>query len=72
MNDDVVFVYPGIVPIKLLSKLESAGLRTTTDVHYAIRRGTLTSLPGIGKATERKVLQYYTATKSRILDKNVT
>lgn len=53
-------VYPGIVPIKVLSALARAGVPTTKQVHQHIMDGTLESLKGIGPKMAAKVLRYYT------------
>ncbi len=60
MSNEMKLIYPGIVPIRILSRLGRAGIHTDKEVHEQIRAGTLRQLPGIGKAYERDILHYYT------------
>ena len=68
MLDALLLVRPGIVPIKLLTRLERADVHTTDQVHQHIRSGTLQTLPGIGSRTECEILKYYTRKAVAIYD----
>jgi hypothetical protein len=56
---DRILIHPGIVPIRVLSKLTRVGVHTTAQVHEHIRNGTLQTLPGIGPKWEWKIIYYY-------------
>lgn len=60
MTGEYRLIRPGLVPIRILGWLASAGIHATCEVHEHIRRGTLQTLPGIGPKRERHIIAAYT------------
>jgi len=55
-----VLINPSVVPIRLLGKLSRAGLKTTKQIHDALKEGTLQRYNGIGPSTELEIIAHYT------------
>jgi hypothetical protein len=53
--------FPQIVPIKLLTVLQRAGIRTTQEVHEHILNDSLLLCHGIGPKNAIKIMKYYTS-----------